>query len=1021
MTIHRMIIGVTAVVLLVGCQAARPSISLEDAQQLATEFRAEGFTPPVRTIAGYRAGLSDLLGQFDSDCDLDRQYRVQRLQSFANAATSGSTSSKQRAAVGLLGIAEKEFAYGNFKDVINATKQAFSGLGAKGNQVRQAVMMTQLGRMQATSGDYSGASTSFFRASERWKGAGEGWVDKPQGRMMVHAANASIARMDGDLPAEEYFLREVLKLPVGNGGYYAMNEDEITARLSQNLVLQGRFVEAELAAKQMATIPPEEGSYDTFVFVNTVLSFGALADALYVQNRYDDAAYMARVTINRHYKQCSNPDGIPLVEAWRTLFKALGAQGKWDEIQDVLTILMRDMEPLSDRFEDLFAANPDILLARALGVTDGGADDNLIRDVDAALVAGLVTDDENAPVIMELKLIKAIALYRAGRADLAMNAFHGSMIAYLNNAYTQNGSTKAGGGEGRAEYFRQAYMEFLSSQQGRTAAQNIGVSAGHELFRIATLIPSGKVQKSFMASAARAAAKDPVLAGLVRQAQDLNEQILNAVDFLAFLETATLDQVDPKQLRSIRERIVLLNGAKETLDKETLDRFPDYADLMNPKAPSIDDFRDNLKPGEAALVIHTTTDQTYIWAIPKRGETAFAMIDIRRDGLADIVDDLRLALDPKNITSLLDIPDFDVVKAYGLYQLLLEPVQAGWKDARNLIVVAQGPLGLLPFSLLPTEPVSLPVSGVGNGLLFAKYRDIPWLARSHAVAILPSVSTLKALRSSSVTSVARRPFVGFGDPYFNVLQASLADQEALVQLAALSPQDGAEGLLRSVPQTRAVDSATLGLLPRLPDTRSEIMAIATALGADMKRDVFLGRDASEANAKSRDLSGYKVVSFATHGLVPGDLNGLTQPALALSSPLVTGDDNNDGLLTMGEVLGLKLNADWVVLSACNTAAGDGQGAEAISGLGRAFFYAGTRALLVSNWPVHSAATTELMTALFSIQNDNATVGRSEALRQTRTHMIDTAVYKNSDGSDAFSYAHPIFWAPFVIVGDGGTQ
>ncbi len=151
------------------------------------------------------------------------------------------------------------------------------------------------------------------------------------------------------------------------------------------------------------------------------------------------------------------------------------------------------------------------------------------------------------------------------------------------------------------------------------------------------------------------------------------------------------------------------------------------------------------------------------------------------------------------------------------------------------------------------------------------------------------------------------------------------------------------------------------------------------------------------------------------------MNGLTQPALALSSPEVTGDKDDDGLLTMGEILGLKLNADWVVLSACNTAAGDGKDAEAISGLGQAFFYAGSRALLVSNCPVHSAATTELMTTLFGEQANDNTLSRAEALRQTRIHMIDEAVFRNAEGKVLFSYAHPIFWAPFTIVGDGGGR
>src|SRR4029077_10791194 len=126
------------------------------------------------------------------------------------------------------------------------------------------------------------------------------------------------------------------------------------------------------------------------------------------------------------------------------------------------------------------------------------------------------------------------------------------------------------------------------------------------------------------------------------------------------------------------------------------------------------------------------------------------------------------------------------------------------------------------------------------------------------------------------------------------------------------------------------------------------------------------KQANERIVKTTDLSGFKVLAFATHGLVPGELDGLTQPALALSAPSVAGVDG-DGLLTMEEILALKLDADWVVLSACNTGAGSGEGAEAASGLGRAFFYAGTRALLVTNWSVHSQSARELVTDLFKRQ------------------------------------------------------
>jgi CHAT domain-containing protein len=218
-------------------------------------------------------------------------------------------------------------------------------------------------------------------------------------------------------------------------------------------------------------------------------------------------------------------------------------------------------------------------------------------------------------------------------------------------------------------------------------------------------------------------------------------------------------------------------------------------------------------------------------------------------------------------------------------------------------------------------------------------------------------------------------------------------------------------------QTRQVDSADLALLPRLPDTADELKSIALSLQVDPSQVLFLGKEANEAKVKGTNLSRFRVVAFATHGLVPGDLNGLTQPALALSAPSIA-DVEGDGLLTMEEVLALKLDSDWVVLSACNTGTGAGSGAEAVSGLGRAFFYAGTRTLLVTNWAVHSISARELVTDIFARQASDKKLTRAEALRQAMLALMDGPGYVE-DGRTLFAYAHPMFWAPYTIVGDGG--
>src|SRR5262249_22681952 len=206
--------------------------------------------------------------------------------------------------------------------------------------------------------------------------------------------------------------------------------------------------------------------------------------------------------------------------------------------------------------------------------------------------------------------------------------------------------------------------------------------------------------------------------------------------------------------------------------------------------------------------------------------------------------------------------------------------------------------------------------------------------------------------------------------------------------------------------------------PRLPDTSEELKSISIALEADPTKVLNLGVKANEQVVKTTDLSKYRIIVFATHGLVPGELDGLTQPALALTAPDVAGIEG-DGLLTMEEILALKLDADWVVLSACNTGTAAGAGAETASGLGRAFFYAGTRAILVTNWSVHSASARELVSDLFRRQSANPALSRGEALRQASMALLDGEGFTDSSGKTIFTYGHPLFWAPYSIIGDGG--
>jgi CHAT domain-containing protein len=378
--------------------------------------------------------------------------------------------------------------------------------------------------------------------------------------------------------------------------------------------------------------------------------------------------------------------------------------------------------------------------------------------------------------------------------------------------------------------------------------------------------------------------------------------------------SAPSDQQNPKAIKDLRLRIDRLRSARAALIKEIEARFPNYANLIDPKPSSIEEAQSNLMPGEALVATYVGESGSYVWAIPHQGPAAFASSGLDAKRIVQMVKSLRTALDPTADT-LGDIPDLDLEIAYRLYEALLKPVETGWKDAKNLIVIAHGALGFLPFSVLPTKAVKLDPE---KKPLFSNYRAVPYLARSHAVTVLPSVVSLRALRNLPPATTDRQPFTGFGDPYFSVAQ--VPRKEAKAQVAS-------DALTRGLPLKRRAfkvvsaqqNSATIAILPPLPDTAVELREIALALKADPERDVFLAKAASRV--KSMDLSDVKVLAFATHGLLPGDLDGLSQMALALSSPDVTGGAE-DGLLTMGccrpairgreKAPGQRRSQDWAV-------------------------------------------------------------------------------------------------------------
>lgn len=426
--------------------------------------------------------------------------------------------------------------------------------------------------------------------------------------------------------------------------------------------------------------------------------------------------------------------------------------------------------------------------------------------------------------------------------------------------------------------------------------------------------------------------------------------------------------------------------------------FADFSELFNPKALTVPETQELLGPDEALVAFSINETDTLIWVVTK-ARTIWVHSPFGEKEITALVEKLRVAVDGEE-------SDFDLTAANTLYKALLgtDKVEAAIADKKHLIIIPTGALTSLPFQVLVTEP--------STSTDAQRYRDAAWLIRRHALSVLPSVSSLRVLRRIAAADEAPLPFIGLGDPVFKQPGSEPDNSDGRERSVSLPVNSFYR---ESVPDLAALSRG----LVQLPETADELRKVQETLGADPDT-VILHETASETTLKALNSAGalanYRVVYFATHGLVAGEVEQLlsfrAEPALALSLPKVA-SQIDDGLLTATEAAELKLNADWVVLSACNTAAGDKPGAEALSGLARSFFYAGARSLLVSHWSVASEAAVILTTGTFSRLAGDPSMSKAEALRETMIQLID----QSTDIADT----HPRYWAPFSIIGYGGSS
>jgi CHAT domain-containing protein len=516
-----------------------------------------------------------------------------------------------------------------------------------------------------------------------------------------------------------------------------------------------------------------------------------------------------------------------------------------------------------------------------------------------------------------------------------------------------------------------------AAEAGRRAGDRQALLA--EMFETAELAQDSITSREIGEAAVRLAAnaRDPKVGEAIRRRQDAEDKLADLYrqrDALAGNAppgaiplglSATLADVD-KQITDAQANLADADAALQIA-------APNYGQLVQQVVPARDALA-ALGPDEALAAITLTPHGGWTFvlrtgaidAAPIKGDAASITVLVKR---------LRASIEPQSEA----LPAFDTATAQALYDATLGPVTARLAGVKALVVAPSGALLSLPFALLLTGPAP------PNDLA-----DAPWLIRQMTVTHVPSAANFLALRKAGA-SRAPQPWFGFGG--FHPV--------TLVQAQA------------TFPGAACAESARLfASLPILPFAKRELDAARVLLGgapADELLDAAFTSDAVRRIA----LKNYRILHFATHALLPAELRCQNEPAIVTSAP-ARAPSASGALLTAGEVTGLDLDADAVILSACNTGGpGSSTGGESLSGLARAFFFAGARSLLVTHWSINDQSSAFLVADTLRRLAAGRDGGLAGALQAAQLGIINRA------GKDLpANLAHPFYWAPFALIGEG---
>jgi CHAT domain-containing protein len=487
--------------------------------------------------------------------------------------------------------------------------------------------------------------------------------------------------------------------------------------------------------------------------------------------------------------------------------------------------------------------------------------------------------------------------------------------------------------------------------------------------------------------AARIMSSNSAAAGLSRAIEDIKRNIEVQQARIRELQErgAYQGEVKTRSDAALRD----LQAQSQSLEGQLLQADPKYASTLR-NLVELDELQKKLQPGEVYVKVFMLANRGYGMLVTPTSARPYA-VDLSRAKAEALIDKLREPIEQVHVTRV--VGRFDVALAHQAFVQLFGPVQADMLGAKLIIYEPDSSVIGLPLSTFVIDEASTAtlLANLAKAKAARKplsYAGVAWLGSRIPSSISLSASAFVQIRAAAA-SKEPEPFYGFAAPQIS------SDSRAFVRVKAAS-------LAGAGDFCEPVRNALLGL-ESLPQTEDEVRVVAASLHQDDKVSVgqsFTDAQLLQLGSGSDQLHQYRVLYFATHGVMePAGYHGCLKPALVTSLGA-----SGDGLIDVEQIPQLNLDADMVVLSACDTGRAQGGGGEAVGGLVTTFVQAGARNVVVSNWSVDSVATERLMTSMFT----QTGISQAEALARAEQTMM----------ASPDQYSNPFYWAAFTIVGDG---